>query len=147
MNIVFVCTGNTCRSPMAAGIFNAMAPQAGLNASAVSCGLSAFVPGPATQEAIQVASEYGADISGHTSTQVSETIMASADQIFCMTKGHLDVLALMYPPYADRMHLLGHSDISDPFGGDVEEYAAAGRQIAAAVERLVARLLREVTDA
>ncbi len=142
MTVIFVCTGNTCRSPMAAGIFNKLAAQAGLTVEAASCGLSAFVPTLATPEAVQAAAVYGADISGHKATQVSEALMCSADFVYCMTQGHLDVLKLMFPPYASRMRMLASGDIADPFGGGPDIYATAAKQIAAAVERLIARLAK-----
>ncbi|MBQ3988374.1 MAG: hypothetical protein II629_06395, partial [Ruminococcus sp.] len=63
--IAFVCTGNTCRSPMAEGIFNKRAEEKGLNVRAVSFGMAA-VPGiPASSKAIEVCREIGVDISGH----------------------------------------------------------------------------------
>jgi protein-tyrosine phosphatase len=69
--IVFVCSGNTCRSPMAEGIFNALSKQKGAGHFSLSCGLSAMHGMPASYNAVAAAAEYGADISGHLSRPVT----------------------------------------------------------------------------
>lgn len=141
--VLFVCTGNTCRSPMAAGLFNAAAAREGLEITAQSCGISAFVPAPVSEDAVKTAAGYGADISGHRAVQVSETLVGASDRVYCMTRGHRDALALMFPAYAARIDVLDASDIGDPFGGGAAEYAATGRQLSLAVEKLIEQLIAE----
>ena len=140
MTILFVCTGNTCRSPMAAGLFNAAARKAGLPVSALSCGLAAIPGDPVTPEAARAALAWGADIAGHTAAPVSETLAKGASRIYGMTQGHVTALRTRFPGCAARIDMLDGADIADPFGGGPEVYARAAKQIAGAVERLLSLL-------
>ncbi|MDR1157138.1 MAG: hypothetical protein LBK75_02360 [Oscillospiraceae bacterium] len=141
--ILFVCTGNTCRSPMAAGLFNVVAAREGLPVRAASCGISVFAPLPATPAAVRAAAHYGADISPHRAQPVAEELLSAADRVYCLTRGHLDVLELMFPAQADRLTMLSAADIPDPFGGTDEEYTAVCRQIYQTVEKLARQMGRE----
>ena len=143
MTILFVCTGNTCRSPMAEGLFHMLAASLGLDAEAASCGLIAMQGEPAAENAIEAAAHLGADISGHAARQITEAMVAGAAHILGMTRGHVDVLRLRFPDHASRIDTLDNTDIADPFGGGSEIYADAAAQIHAATLRLVSRLARE----
>jgi protein-tyrosine-phosphatase len=125
---------------MAAGLFNAAAARERLPVRALSCGISAFAPLPATPAAVRAAAHYGADISAHQAQPVTETLLSAAERVYCLTRGHLDVLELMFPAQAGRLTTLGAADIPDPFGGTDEEYAAVCRQIQQAVEKLVRQM-------
>ena len=140
MTILFVCTGNTCRSPMAEGLFNAAAQKAGLDARALSCGLSVSAGHPATSEAVEAISMHGVDISGHAAVQISEVLVAGASDILGMTLDHVAYLRQLYPDHAGRIDILDNDNITDPFCQGQEVYRAVARQIAGAVERLVERL-------
>ncbi len=142
-NVVFVCTGNTCRSPMAEGFFNSLAMSAGLDAHAISCGLTAFVPMPVTALAAEAVKPYGVDISSHMSRQVSEGLLGMADTIYGMTDHHVDLLSRSFPAYAGKIRRLASVDIVDPFGGDVDEYAAVADVLHVAMSQLVNRLKRD----
>ena len=84
--VVFVCTGNTCRSPMAAGLFHVLLRQNGVTDVAVtSCGTGAFPGMPPTDQAVTAAAEYGADISDHRSRPLSSYLLAEGDLFVCMT--------------------------------------------------------------
>ncbi|MDR3207067.1 MAG: low molecular weight protein arginine phosphatase [Oscillospiraceae bacterium] len=142
MTVLFVCTGNTCRSPMAAGLFNAAARAAGLAARGVSRGLAVGGPDPATPEAVHAAAAYGADISGHRAAAADGVTAAAADHIYAMTRGHLNALARLFPDCVGKMDTLAAFDIADPYGGSQDVYDEVCRQIADAVDALAARLGR-----
>ncbi|MEI7837307.1 MAG: L-threonylcarbamoyladenylate synthase [Planctomycetota bacterium] len=134
VRILFVCTGNTCRSPMAAGLAAAMTAGGGVTVE--SAGLDAWPGEPAADNAVRAVAELGGNIAGHTSQIVTSQLIRGADMIFCMTAGHAAQLRRMEPEGPDRVKLLDDQrDIPDPFGGSLEEYRVAAGQIKAALER------------
>lgn len=130
--VLFICTGNTCRSPMAEGLLKDY-----LNGDFIveSRGVSVFFNGPANENAIKVMEEDGIDISNHTSKQIDEEILRESDLIITMTNGHRDLLLNIYPEYKEKTFTLKaydngiKGDISDPFGGNIEEYRKTKDQI------------------
>ena len=137
--LLFVCTGNTCRSPMAEGIFNVYAAQEGLNALASSAGLTVTSPQPACDNAVLAAKEYGADLSAHRARRVDASMIDESDAVLCMTYGHQTVLERMFPQYAEKILCLAQYDIADPYGGDLELYRKTAAQIDAAIRKLPIR--------
>jgi len=136
--ILFVCTGNTCRSPMA----EALAKQAlaerlgcevsqldGLGQEVISAGTGAVGGRPATDHAVSAAAALGADASAHRSRGLTNELINSSDLIFCMTRHHVQVVVGMVPEAAGKTFLLDAAgDIADPIGGDARTYArVAGR--------------------
>src|SRR5262249_9203424 len=104
--ILFVCTGNTCRSPMAEGLCKKLLAErvgcrpeelAGRGFHVLSAGLTAFPGGKAASEAVEVGHEFGVDLSGHLSQLLTEELMTLADQIFVMTRGHERALTAQFP--------------------------------------------------
>ena len=90
--IAFVCTGNTCRSPMAEGIFNKLASEKGLDVRAVSFGMAAANGVPATQNAIKACNEIDVDISRKKANFVYNFDINSIDRFYCMTEEHKRML-------------------------------------------------------
>ena len=138
--ILLVCTGNTCRSPMAEGLLkNRLARE--LNCTpenlldrgvmVASAGVSAMPGSPASPEAVAVLQESGIDISQHASQPVSERLVRNADLIFTLTAGHRQALLSQWPEAEGRVHLLSpdRRDVSDPIGGTTEDYRRCARQI------------------
>ena len=139
MNLLFVCTGNTCRSPMAEAIWNAMAVPCGLPA-AKSAGLYAVSGDPASPHAITAAAEYGGDLSRHRAQPVTEALLSEADRVYCMTPSHLAALSAACPAYREKYVLFTPSGVPDPYGGDLAQYL----NTAAAIHTALTALLREV---
>jgi L-threonylcarbamoyladenylate synthase len=147
--IVFLCTGNTCRSPLAESLCKrlladrlgctvAELPQRGF--VVLSAGLSVLMGQPAAEEAVRLAAECGVDLSGHVSQPLSEELAAQADYLLVMTQGHLQTVTEAFAELACRPRLLSPAgeDISDPIGGDREVYEACARQLRAGLEAFVA---------
>ena len=141
MEILFICTGNTCRSPIAEALFRQAAREAGCGARATSAGMSVFAPAPAAVNAARAALELGADLSGHVAKQVDSGLMAGAGAVYCMTAEHMELLIQMFPEHEQKIKLLDPGlDIDDPFGGSPERYRRVAAQIKAAVDRTVGEL-------
>lgn len=149
--VVFVCTGNTCRSPLAEALCKKkLADALGCAAEELpargyfvcSAGLAAAPGGPAAEEAVEVARVYGADLAGHRSRPLTTDLAARADFLVAMTDGHLRALAHRYPRTDARPRLLDPAgDVADPIGHPAPVYAACGEQIWRHLEALVAELL------
>lgn len=127
--ILFVCTGNTCRSPMAA----ALARAHGVDAQ--SAGLCARPGAPASPKAVRAAGLYGADLSAHRARQVDEELLKSARQIWVMTEEHRAALCFMYPEFESRTDTL-EPEIPDPYGGDDAAYERCARNLLYALRRM-----------
>ena len=130
--IVFVCTGNTCRSPMAEGMFRVLAEKYGVrDVTCTSCGTAAYGGMPVTDFAVEAAAAYGADIHEHRSRPLTEYLLREGDLFVCMTKRHADLLRQYLPP--EKVRVLGDG-IPDPFGGSQEDYRACTASIYAALD-------------
>ena len=144
--ILFVCTGNVCRSPMAEGILR-HAVQGRGNYRVLSAGLGALEGQPPSHHAVQAVRELGIDISSQRSRMLTPELVESADFIFGMTHSHIDTVMLLYPHAAEKTFLLREfdetldpfeKDISDPIGGSYEIYLNCRDQI----EQGIASLMR-----
>jgi len=137
-NVLFICTGNVCRSPMAEGLLRRMA---GDGVEVCSAGLGAGRGQPPSAHAIEVLKNEGVDISGIRSQPVSAGLLERADHIFTMTQDHLDMLLLLFPEMAPKARLLrfreaakgAHPDVKDPIGGTRETYEWCKEDIKAAL--------------
>ncbi|MBQ9902273.1 MAG: low molecular weight protein arginine phosphatase [Clostridia bacterium] len=140
MHITFICTGNTCRSPMAEGIARKIAADhyPDQNWCFSSAGLATFNGAPASQHSIDVCREIGIDLSSHRSQRLNPEIAANTDLFAVMTDSHRNILLQCGIP-AKRIALLGEG-IPDPYGGDEEEYRACRDEIHRAVEQLLESL-------
>src|SRR5436189_2627690 len=144
--ILFVCTGNVCRSPMVEGIFRQATRGRG-DYRVLSAGLGAMEGQPPSPYAVQAVRELGIDISGQRSRMLTSELVHQADFIFGMTHSHIDTVMLLYPYAAEKTFLLREfdetldlfeKDISDPIGGSYEVYLNCRDQI----EQGIASLLR-----
>ena len=137
MNIVFVCTGNTCRSPMAQALAIQQAQKQGLDCHIISAGLAAYRDAGASENAIEAMREIGVDISGHRSQPLTPSIIRQADIIIPMTGQHRQLLTAMGVP-AEKLRSIG--EIPDPYGGDLDVYRQCRDTLQQAVTALLAQL-------
>lgn len=139
MNLIFVCTGNTCRSPMAEGLFKKLLKERNINdIDCSSAGLAAYDGSAAAPNAIAAAEELGADISAHSSRLLTSADALNADLIVCMTQEHCEVLRTVLPE--EKISLLG-CGINDPYGGDIDVYRACAKKIEQALTELLEELV------
>jgi ribosomal-protein-alanine N-acetyltransferase len=143
MNIVFVCTGNTCRSPLAEGLMKKLLTDRGINTfNVTSAGLAAYPGDEVSEKSVIAAQKYGVDISSHRARRISEYMLS--DSVFvCMTASHAQALI----PYLEenRLFVLG-GGVADPYGGTQEIYDLCARQISDALPDLLAQIIKSNTS-
>ncbi|MCL2499105.1 MAG: low molecular weight protein arginine phosphatase [Defluviitaleaceae bacterium] len=143
--ILFVCTGNTCRSPMAAVMASKLLVEAGLDYTVRSAGVSASPECKASAHAVTVMREEGCDLLSHRSQRVTGELVSQADLVLAMTSGHRAAVVSAYPFAADKTFVLceyaeSGNNISDPFGGDYGTYRECASQIKTQLERCIKKI-------
>jgi glycine hydroxymethyltransferase len=135
--VLFVCTGNICRSPMAEGLFRHIT-RGRKGYEALSAGVGAIDGQAPSEYSVRALAELGIDIAHQRSRPLSADLVARADYIFGMTHNHVDNIILLYPQAAEKTFLLREfdetldqyeKDISDPIGGSYEVYRNCRDQI------------------
>ena len=147
--ILFVCTGNVCRSPMAEGLFRRAVVGRG-EFKVTSAGLGAMSGQPASEHSVRALKEIGIDISELRSKPLTAEMVREADYIFGMTHSHADSLVVLYPQAVEKIFLLREfddtlemyeKDISDPIGGSFEIYRECRDQIEQGIASLLGFVL------
>jgi protein-tyrosine phosphatase len=153
--VLFVCTGNTCRSPMAERIFEELlAAKLGCQPEQLtdhgiqveSAGMAAFPGGKPSREAVEILARHDIDLSTHCSQPLTERLVRHADLILAMTQGHLQSLVNQWPDAAPRTFLLrsDRQDIGDPIGQPVAAYQRCAEEISTALKPWVTKIAAEV---
>lgn len=159
MNVLLVCTGNTCRSPMAEALIDDAVDRSSTLHGEVkleTAGTFAAEGAGATEEAVRAMDEMGLSIAKHKTRQFTKELAEWADIILAMGKEQIEHMEVIAPEQTDIMHtLLGYADyvdgdpaeniyeLSDPFGGDLEDYEACAAQLKEAAEKVVHRWEKE----
>ncbi len=147
--VLFVCTANICRSPMAEALFNALAEDKGLGVRARSAGVAALKGEPIAPNAREALEEVGVYPKDHRARQVSAGMLEEADLVLAMTPRHVAELrrafgdssrARTLPEYASGAS--GEKGIPDPYGSPMSSYRTSVRQLFGYVDLLLDRLAR-----
>lgn len=153
--VLFICTGNSCRSVMAQGLLQHRLKQMEHLLSEPievrSAGVFAIEGMPASRETLRLLQQAGIDVSGHMARRVNESLIQQSDLIFVMEPGHREELLRRMPWAKDKVHLLGAfgvseqvpeelAEIADPMGKPAEVYEVCFATIQEAVERIAKAL-------
>jgi protein-tyrosine-phosphatase len=147
MHIVFVCTGNTCRSPMAEGLLREALAARGIDQVTVaSAGTGAWEGAPASEGAYLVGLEHGLDLGEHRARLLTREMVREADLMLTMSGHHLARVAELGGE--SKVHLLGsyagrdpgRSEVADPFGSDLTSYRTTFGELRELIGMVVSRV-------
>ncbi len=146
-NIMFVCTGNICRSAMAENMLKKRAKEENLPIKVYSCGTYAENGDRPTEEAIETMNEYGIDITNHRATNIYNSNIENMDIILCATANHKRVILDIYPNLTGKVFTMKEYvgdtengiDISDPWGYGLFVYRKCATEINKVVEKIIER--------
>jgi protein arginine phosphatase len=139
MKILIVCTGNTCRSPMAGGLLKRIAGEKGLPLEVRTAGLTSHPNGRIAEKAVAVMQESGIDISDEYSKPVTPEVFAWADLVVTVQRSHAAYLLEEYPEAKQKVCFL-ECDVPDPYNGSLADYRKARDQLEVLLSRFVLSL-------
>ena len=151
MNILFVCTGNSCRSPMAEAYFNMLAVRNGrTDINAYSAGIHTYDGCSASMQAQILAESFGGDLSKFRSTRFERSMGSEYDLIIAMTRGHLAAIQEIAPDANVKLLLdyagMENNDVPDPYGENVDGYARVFAFMKKALDSLYSNLTSSNTN-
>ena len=152
--ILAVCTGNTCRSPMAAALLQhalAAQPEPWRSLKVISAGVAAISGDPVSANSVHALKKVGLDISGYRSQELTQELLDEALIVLCMTDSHLAMVRSQGEPVPVNLHLFREfmsgevaRTIGDPFGGSLRAYEAARDEMVEAIPALIAHIKSQV---
>lgn len=148
MRIMFICTGNICRSAMAHKMLEKKAKEENKDIEVYSCGVFAEDGDVPTYEGIDVMKEYGIDLSKHRATNIRNSNIKDMDVILCATSSHKNNVISMYPELKEKVYTMkeyagydkNNIDIKDPWGYGIATY----RMCAAEIEECTNEYIRRI---
>ena len=145
--VLFVCTGNTCRSPMAEAMFRKASEDRG-DYSVKSAGVAASKGTPASRDTKAICQRMKAPLDGFASQSVSDELLKEATHVFAMTAGHLAVLEDLFPEYSEKYYLACEfvdlpgkglaADVPDPIGMGQRAYEDVANVLGQAIPAIIA---------
>lgn len=146
-SVLFVCTGNTCRSPMAEGLFQE-ATKDREDFTVASAGVAAYPGSPLSSETLKLLKARGVRLDGFESQPVGEELINQATHVFAMTASHLQALISLFPEHEDKFYLACEfveipgqglaCDVPDPYGMGRREYEQVAKTLDLAIPTLIA---------
>ena len=148
MKIMFICTGNICRSAMAEGMLKKILQEEKMDVEVYSCGIYAETGDEATYNAIDAMKEYDVDITSHKATNIRASKITEMDVILCATNSHKQNVLYLYPELKGKVYTMkeyvGYDekdlDIKDPWGYDLNVYKHCAKEIKECLEKIVEKL-------
>lgn len=138
--IVFVCSGNMGRSPIAEALFNKIAPD---NFIATSAGTNTRNGRSAGPDTVKIMKEYGINLANHKTRKLDEKLLKESHYVICMEKDHLNFLSKNFPMYKDKYLTLREKDIVDPYKDSYEVYRAVANDIEKGIPEILSKMLKK----